>query len=116
MLREVAGGFGGAAWTFAKGRPELGETDEAAALREVREELGAVCEIIGALDGWFVGATTATGFFVMRAVGPLQPHDSETASVRWVSLHDARHLVTLSESAIVRARDLAVLDAVESAG
>lgn len=32
-------------WTFPKGHPEQGETDEMAAMREVREETGWSCEV-----------------------------------------------------------------------
>ena len=32
-------------WTFPKGKAEPGESDEACALREVREETGLVCEL-----------------------------------------------------------------------
>lgn len=36
---------GAQVWTFPKGHPEPGETDEQAALREVKEETGWDCEI-----------------------------------------------------------------------
>lgn len=32
-------------WTFPKGHPERGESDEAAAIREVREETGWACRV-----------------------------------------------------------------------
>jgi 8-oxo-dGTP pyrophosphatase MutT (NUDIX family) len=115
LVREVAGGFGGCAWTpLAKGRPDLGESDEACALREVHEEMGAGCVIVGELPGWWIGSTTATRLFIARVVGALVPHDAETASVRWVALDEARELVALSPSPVVQRRDLAVLDSLRA--
>lgn len=114
LVREVAGGFGGCAWTLtAKGRPDPGESDEECALREVREEMGATCAIVGEMPGWWIGTTTATRLFIARVVGALGPHDAETASVRWATLDEGRELVALSPSEIVRRRDLALLDAVK---
>lgn len=40
LLREPTNHFDGYVWTFAKGRPELGDEPEQTALREVREETG----------------------------------------------------------------------------
>ena len=37
LLREPTGHFGGYAWTYAKGRPDPGESPSDAALREGRE-------------------------------------------------------------------------------
>jgi 8-oxo-dGTP pyrophosphatase MutT (NUDIX family) len=42
LLRRPRGDFDGYVWTFPKGRPEPGETPELAALREVKEETGAI--------------------------------------------------------------------------
>lgn len=36
-------------WTFPKGHPEKGETDEQAAIREVQEETGWQCTVTGKL-------------------------------------------------------------------
>ena len=114
-MREVTGGFGGCAWTpLAKGRPEPGESERACALREVREELGVEAELFADLAGYFLGTTTGSKVFLMRAVGPLHAHDGETASVRWATVVDARALVQLSSSEIVRARDHALVAALVS--
>lgn len=114
LVREVAGAFGGCSWTpLGKGRPDPGENEIDCARRELREEFGADVMIVGELDGWWLGETTATRVFVTEALGPLDEHDAETASVRWATIDEARALVALSASAIVRGRDLAVLDAIE---
>ena len=46
QLREPTNHFGGYVWTFAKGRPDPGETPEQTALREVLEETGQAAQII----------------------------------------------------------------------
>jgi len=45
LLREPAGHYKGDVWTFAKGRPDPGESPEQTALREVLEETGYRAEI-----------------------------------------------------------------------
>lgn len=48
---------GKAQWTLPKGRIEPGESDEQAAIREVREETGhgaVVSHLLGTIDYWFV--------------------------------------------------------------
>lgn len=110
LMRHATGSFGGTGWTpLAKGRPDPGESEHAAALREVREEMGAVVEIVGELPGFWLGTTTATRVFLATVVGPLGAHDAETSAVRWASLSEARALVALSPSVRVQARDTMVL-------
>ncbi len=109
LLRAPTGGFGGYAWTFAKGRADEGEAPETAALREVHEETGVEAAIVRPLDGWFRGETTDTRFFLMRAVHSSGPVDAETAGLAWVDLPTALQMVAESGSRIGRARDEAVL-------
>ena len=45
LLVRVQNLSGQKVWTFPKGHPEKEELDEAAAIREVREETGWLCEI-----------------------------------------------------------------------
>ncbi len=40
LVIHMYGSAGGTHWTFPKGRPEVGETPSASALRECREEVG----------------------------------------------------------------------------
>ncbi len=91
-------------WTLPKGTPEEGETPEATALREVREETGIVAEIIEPLEDityWFVFAPERTRFkktvhhYLMRAVGgDITQHDDEVLEVRFFSVAEAPRKVT----------------------
>jgi 8-oxo-dGTP pyrophosphatase MutT (NUDIX family) len=111
LLRRVANDFGSARWTWPKGRPDVGETPEETALREVREEVGVVASIVAPVPGEFRGTTTATSFWLMEPIEDLGSFDSETAEVRWVSPDEARELISESPSRVVRERDLAALEA-----
>lgn len=111
LLREPSHHFDGYVWTFAKGRPEPGDTPAMTALREVREELGYEAEIIGLLPGTFQGGTGTTAFYVMKAVGAQGKTDWETQSTRWVSFDEASALIAQSSNLKGRTRDLAILAA-----
>lgn len=112
LLREPAGHFDGYVWSFAKGRPNEGESPEDAALREVREETGVESEILGPIEGNFRGGTTDTQFFLMR---PVSEHGDwghrETHDVRWAEPDEARRLINQTKNHVGKQRDLAVLDA-----
>jgi 8-oxo-dGTP pyrophosphatase MutT (NUDIX family) len=111
LLREPRGHFGGYVWTFSKGRPELDETPEEAALREVREETGVFAEIVARIPGTFAGDTTENIYFLMRPTGRTEKPDTETAKVRWATPDEARVLIGETPNPIGRKRDLAVLEA-----
>lgn len=114
LLREPKNHFDGYVWTFAKGRPDPGETPQATALREVKEETGVSANIIAPLPGEFVGGTTINRYFLMRAPtgsGGVSVDDLETASVVWLTIEDAQQHIEKSTNAIGRHRDLAVLTA-----
>jgi len=111
LLREPAGHFGGYVWTFAKGRPEPGETPEETALREVLEETGQEARIVGLIPEVFPGTTSSTVFFLIVSVGDPRPFSEETASVRWVDEAEARRLIGKTEPPAGRDRDLRVLEA-----
>lgn len=111
LLREPSGHFDGYVWTFSKGRPEPGETEEEAALREVQEETGVLAEIVARIPGSFVGGTTENIYFLMRPTGRTEKPDTETSNVRWVTPDEARDLISETTNQIGRTRDLAVLEA-----
>ena len=111
LLREPKNHYDGYVWTFAKGRADPGETEQAAALREVREELGVVAEIVAPIPGVFRGGTGSTRYWLMRAVSTGAPTDGETDGVMWATHSEATALISQTGNARGRARDLAVLDA-----
>lgn len=111
LLREVAGHYGGYVYTFAKGRPDPGETPEQTALREVREETGVEAKIVGEVRGIFEGDTTDTKFFLMRPVHVHASYSSETASIAWVAPSDAPAWIAKTRTKRGHERDLAVLAA-----
>lgn len=111
LLREPAGHFGGYVWTFAKGRPEPGETPQETASREVFEETGEKARIAGLIPTVFAGTTSTTVFFLMEPLGEPGPFSDETVAVRWVNEKAARRLVTMTTTPTGRERDLKVLEA-----
>ena len=92
-------------WVLPKGRIELGETSEEAALREVAEETGVQGRLeapIGELRYWYVSSgqrvLKTVSFFVMRyrggRLGSLAPGSSEeVAEARWLPLAEAPALL-----------------------
>jgi 8-oxo-dGTP pyrophosphatase MutT (NUDIX family) len=86
-------------WTFPKGKLDRGESWEAAALREVAEETGLVCELGDELasttyrDGR--GRTKLVRYWMMRvvAVRPWAPN-AEVDQRRWTPIEEAAGLLT----------------------
>jgi 8-oxo-dGTP pyrophosphatase MutT (NUDIX family) len=80
-------------WSFPKGKLEAGETFEAAAVREVREETGMACRLlrfIGHTD--YVdrkGRPKAVAYWVMAAVGGFFSPNAEVDELRWLALEHA---------------------------
>ena len=94
-----------------KGHLDPGETDEAAAVREVAEETGVVAELIDKLGdveysyerrGRRRSKRVAFYLFEYRS-GSLEDHDHEIEEARWMPLNEAvRDLTYKGEREIVR--------------
>ena len=97
-------------WSYPKGKLEPGESEEAAALREVEEETGLRCRL-----GPELGTTEyrdsrnrckTVRYWQMRAVGGSLAAANEVDDARWVPLDDAPRLLSYD-------RDRDLLDAFE---
>ena len=109
LLREPAGHYKGDFWTFAKGRPEPGESPEHTAVREVQEETGYRVEIVARIPGSFESSRTVSEYFLMVPVEDTKNFDAETQAIRWAPAEEARQLILLNEKPKRRRRDLRVL-------
>jgi 8-oxo-dGTP diphosphatase len=87
-------------WSFPKGKAEDGESDEDCAQREVEEETGLRCELgleLGStsyVDGR--GRPKRVRYWLMRPVGDELVFRHEVDDARWVSIAEARDLLTYS--------------------
>ena len=111
LLRQPTGHFGGYVWTFAKGRVDVGETAEQAALREVSEETGYSAQIDALIPGVFAGTVTTTVYFLMSPIGKQEQFCDETSETCWATFDEAIPLILLTKAPKGRSRDLAVLQA-----
>ena len=78
-------------WIFPKGHIEKGESSEAAALRETREEAGVLGKLLGpagVLEYGFLGASARVEYFLVQFIredGPPEAGRQRT----WCGLDDA---------------------------
>ena len=91
-------------WSLPKGTPDVGETIEQTALREVREETGlevVIKEPIDHIEYWF--QTSKDGvlyhktvhFFLMAPRGgSTERHDPEFDEVKWLPIEQAAQQIT----------------------
>lgn len=106
-------------WALPKGTPQLGESIEQTALREVREETGLTTAIersLGTIEYWFARAEQGVRFhktvyhFLLRPTGgDFAEHDSEYDLVRWFPACDAEHALTYANEADMVRRAVALL-------
>jgi 8-oxo-dGTP pyrophosphatase MutT (NUDIX family) len=86
-------------WSFPKGKLDKDETYEEAAVREVAEETGLLCELGDELPPtWYLdgkGRTKLVRYWAMRVVGtePWSPND-EIDQRRWVTVEEAADMLT----------------------
>jgi 8-oxo-dGTP pyrophosphatase MutT (NUDIX family) len=86
-------------WIFPKGHIEPGETPDAAALRELREEAGVVGALIGKVgESTFRSGTedVRVDYFLVRFLATAQP--SERRDVLWRRFNQAKSLLTFDDA------------------
>jgi 8-oxo-dGTP diphosphatase len=95
-------------WSFPKGKCEPGESDEEdCALREVEEETGFRCALGEELPSTHYtdaqGRPKRVRYWLMAPIGGELAYLHEVDAARWVTLDEARGLLTYE-------RDIALLD------
>jgi 8-oxo-dGTP pyrophosphatase MutT (NUDIX family) len=104
-------------WQLPKGIVDDGESPEATAVREVREEAGINVTLVAPLEVveyWYVGAERSgervrfhkfVHFFLLEyESGDVRDHDAEVEEARWVPLADAEDMLAFASERKVLAQ------------
>ena len=109
-------------WQLPKGLIDEGETIEAAALREVREEAGVEADLLALIETieyWFFAERNGlrrryhkfVHFFLMKyRSGDVADHDHEVAEARWVSVDEALSMLRFKTERDVVGKASAMID------
>jgi ADP-ribose pyrophosphatase len=102
-------------WQLPKGHLDAGETNEQAAIREVREEAGVETELVSpikTIEYWYFGSERGTRvryhkkvyFFLLKYVsGNVDDHDDEVIEAKWLEIGEAAELLAFkSEREVVK--------------
>lgn len=85
-------------WSFPKGKPYAGETDETCALREVEEETGFLCKLVAHVDDVRYrdrkGRAKVVRYFSMTPLSGEFVAGEEVDETRWLSIEEARTLLS----------------------
>lgn len=106
-------------WSLPKGTPDVGETLEETAIREVQEETGLTVSIaapLGNITYWFVRPEDScrchktVHFYLMAPQGGgLDRHDPEFDVVRWFGAEEALKVITYPNEGKVLERALTLV-------
>lgn len=109
-LYLVVSSSNGKHWVLPKGHIESGESQEAAALREMAEEAGVTGRIVAALSVQHHRKKKKEAFiqyFLVQAVGSAEAREQRV--VRWEDEHGALKLLTFEDAkAVLREASTAV--------
>lgn len=89
LMRQPSDPAYGGELTLPKGGADKGETPQQAALREVLEETGMKCKIIGTAPGHFSSSGKSNQFFIMEVEEDTGKFDDETKGIEWLKPADA---------------------------
>lgn len=105
-------------WALPKGTPEIGETREQTAVREVNEETGLEVKtqcFVDSIQYWFVGSSDGIRFhktvlfYLMEPIGgDMSLHDHEFDVVQWFSIEDALKAMSYGNEAKVVEKGLSL--------
>jgi ADP-ribose pyrophosphatase YjhB (NUDIX family) len=109
LLRKPANLHKTRVWTFAKGKPLEGETAEQTALREVFEETGVRAKIIRQLIIPPSELELSDDYYLMLPLEETGHFDAETTAIVWATREQADELISMTEDAERRVRDLKIL-------